>query len=233
MWLKHYKLNEEEQKLVDMSREEFNSYMMEHYSDLFKNRYAQEGQKVIYPMNFGFEIGQGWRHVLDSLCRKLKAIQDLTGVVCVFDQIKEKFGSARFYYHIESLESSKENVSGFSNEDILDDACGIIDVLVNHYEEYTEYVCEELGTNVHSGEKIQMGSWMYGMGIEGFEKWERESHPESCEDRIRMAKEYLERVGKLKEIKDKMYYLSMDELERIDKIVNEIQEERKARNDAV
>jgi len=229
MWLKHHKLNEHEQKLVDMSSEEFDSYMMKNYSEMFKNRDQQEGQKVIYPMNFGFEIGPGWRHVLDSLCKKLDVICNLTGVVCVFDQIKEKYGSSRFYYHIEPPESTEEKIVEFSDNDI----CAIIDVLVNHYEEYTDYICEELGTNVHPGDKIQMGTWVYGMGIEGFEKWERESHPESCEDRIKMAKEYLEVVEKKKHIKENLYYLSIDELDRIDKVVNEIEEERSARKDAV
>jgi len=222
MWLQHYKLSEDEQKLLDMSKKDFDSYMMENYADMFVNRHAKEGQTVIYPMNFGFEIGPGWRHILDDLCRRLKAIQDLTGVVCVFDQIKEKYGTARFYHHIENKEEGID-------KSIFD----IIDCLVSHYEEYTDYVCEELGTNVDPNKKIQMGSWIYGMGIEGFEKWEREAHPESAEDRIKIAKEYLESVEKRIDIKEKMYYFSMDELKEVDKVVEDIVEKRKARKDAV
>ena len=224
MLLRHYSLNEDEQKLVNMSVGEFDSYMMENYADMFRNRNVKEGQEVIYPMNFGFSIGPGWRHVLDSLCRKLKFIQELTGLICVFDQIKEKYGSARFYYHVEASEDGAQD-----NKDLAD----IVDDLVHLYEEYTDYVCEELGTNIDPDEKVQMGSWMYGMGIEGFEKCERKHNSEYSDKRIEMAKRGLESAKKRKEIKKSMYYFDMSELEELEKVVNEISKKRKAKNELV
>jgi len=201
MWLKHYKLNEQEQKLVDMSREEFDKYMMSNYADMFKQRYLEKDQKIILPMNFGFEIGPGWHHVLDSLCSKLKIIQDLTGYVCVFEQIKEKYGGARFYYHTELVDKNKPSLQG-------DQIVNIIDDLVSMYEEYCDYVCEELGTNIDAEEKVQVGSWYYGMGIEGFKKWTKEAFPESSDARIKAAEEDLEYRKKRREIKEKLYELS-------------------------
>jgi len=217
MWLKHYKLNDHEQKLIDMPQEEFDKYMMSNYADMFKNRIVREGQEVIYCMNFGFEIGPGWRHVLDYLCSMLKVIQDLTGCVCVFDQIKEKFGGARFYHHVELMEGKEEP------QDIkqIDD---IIDNLVNLYEEYCDYVCEELGTNIEPKDKVVIGGWYYGMGIEGFKKiakgiWGKDTN------RIKIAEENLAKNQKRKAISQQLLILSDNELDKVEKMVQGIVQE--------
>ncbi len=214
MWLSHYSLKENEQKLVDMSDEEFDKYMMSNYADMFIQRNAQEGQEVIVPMMFGFEIGKGWSHVLDNLCSKLKVIQALTGYVCVFDQIKEKFGGARFYYHIDRV---NKNIDAKDDDKAI---CKIIDDLVNLHENYCDYVCEELGTNIDPEEKVVVGRWYYGMGIEGFKKCAEKSWPDSFEDRIESAEKYLERRKKEHKIKNNFYELNDEELNNIDELVN-------------
>ena len=220
MWMKHYKLDEHEQKLLDMSREEFDKYMMENYPDQFKKRRVEEGQQVIYPMNFGFEIGKGWRHVLDSLCSKLKIIQGLTGYVCVFDQIKEKFGGARFYAHTELMEGKEESPDAKQIDDI-------IDTLVNRYEEYCDYVCEELGTNIHSEEKVTVGGWYYGMGIEGFKKSAKEAWPDTYENRIEMAEKNVARKQKEKHLREQMYRFTVEEIDVLNEMMEELIQKKK------
>ena len=213
MWLSHYKLNEHEQKLVDMSAKEFDEYMMSNYADMFKNRYEEEGQQVILPMNFGFEIGPGWRHVIDSLCRKLKLIKDLTGCVCIFDQIKEKYGGARFYHHVEGDDGGNRDAK------IAKTVCDIVENLVNSHEEYCDYVCDELGTNLHSGEKIVIGGWYYGCGIEGFKKVAPERWSSCADDRIKMAEMYLERKEKERKMKTDCHNLNDEELDLVCQLV--------------
>jgi len=213
MWLRHHKLNDHEQKLVDMPQEKFDKYMMSNYADMFKKRIMRDGQEVIYPMNFGFEIGPGWRHVLDSLCSKLSVIQGLTGCVCVFDQIKEKFSGARFYKHTELMEGKEES------QDIKQiDA--IIDNIVSLHEEYCDYVCEELGTNINPKDKVVIGGWCYGMGIEGFKKaWE------DSPDRIKIAEEYLAKNEKREEICQQLSMLNENELDKVGKMVQDMIQE--------
>jgi hypothetical protein len=215
MWLKHNKLNEHEQKLVDMTWEQFDKYMMSNYEHLFFGRKIQEGQEVLYPMNFGFEIGPGWRHVLDSLCSKLEIIRSLTGYVCVFDQIKEKYGGARFYYHIDATGLVEE-----ANKDRDNKICSIIDDLVSHYEEYCDYVCEELGTNVHPEDKIVIGNWYYGSGIDGFKKIAPERWGKYADERIKMAEEYVKIVETLKKIKSDLRKLNKEEIAEIEKFIS-------------
>ena len=210
MWMKHYKLNDNDQKLLNMSHEEFDRYMMENYSEMFPDRYAERGQKFILPMNFGFEIGKGWRHVLDGLCKKLKVIQEYFGAVCIFTQIKEKYGSARFYYNIKLLKEDSD-----LNKIIMD----MIDVLVSHAEEYTDYVCAELGTNIDPEEKIHMGSWIYDMGLEGFSQYIKRKSPEHAEKQIESAKCYVEKSKKKHDITSRMFYLNSEELDEIQSMI--------------
>ena len=227
MWMKHYKLNEHEQKLVDMSVKEFDDYMMSNYANMFKQRNAQEGQKIIHPMNFGFAIGPGWRHVLDSLCSKLKIIQDLTGHVCVFDQVKEKYGGARFYTHVERIGHVEKNEADDKKSSII---CDTIDSLVSMYEEYCDYVCEELGINISPEEKIIVGGWYYGMGIDGFKKTAKIIWKESSDDRIALAEKYLSRKSKEKKITGRFYDLNDDELEEINKTTTKMIERKRNEN---
>lgn len=215
MWLSHRELKEWETKLVDMSDEEFDVYMCTTYPNMFVHRHIKQGEGPILPMNFGFCIGAGWRHVLDTLCTRLKVLEDTFGVVCVFDQIKEKFGSARFYYHVTYTEEADLNLP-------LDNVNEIIEVLVNYYESYTEYVCEELGTNVNPDEKIVAGSWMYGCGIEGFTKRCNEmckDKPEVAEERIKVAQKNLDWQNEIKDVRRNLCYLDEDGLNLVKDLI--------------
>ncbi len=225
MWQKHYKLNEHEKKLLDMTSDQFDDYMVENYPEMFTNRYPQPDQKIIVPMNFGFEIGKGWRHVLDKLCQEVKVLQNTFNFTLVFDQIKEKYGSARFYYSI----IYPENVDITPQDKMVTE---IVELIVSHYEEYTDYVCEQLGINVNPEDKIKMGGWYYGMGLEGFIQateecdWIDENKKNS---RKELALEYCERNKILKSLKDKLYYMNQEDLQELLNITEEKIKEKSQR----
>jgi hypothetical protein len=214
MWLKHYKLNEHEEKLLNMSRNEFDDYMLSKYPNQFKNRIKKENDKYIMPMHFGFEIGKGWRHVLDSLCSKLQLIEDKMGVICVFEQIKEKFGSARFYFTEELKEGIELNETDFQS------ICNIINDLVNYYSEYCDYICDELGTNLKPNEKIIAHGWYYGCGIEGFL-----NRFSDCQKKIDIANESYKIQCKINSIKDNVHMLCEEDLQEIEELINRRKEE--------
>lgn len=130
-------------------REELDKKLVENYPHMFQNRYKSMQETC---MCWGFECGDGWYHILDSLCANIehhvkwkrdnrardhlrnRAIkrgrEALTKWLCgdripsvwdeerideylergcqeptpkvhrvVVDQVKEKFGGLRFYYH--------------------------------------------------------------------------------------------------------------------------------------
>ena len=227
MWLKHRTLSEYEQKLVNMSVEQFDDYMMANYPDMFKQRRPEEGSKIILPMHYGFAIGPGWSHVLDSLCSKLQIIQDWTGHVCVFDQIKEKYGEARFYYHIErNIEPNNSDHS--DNSDETKTICDIISSLVNSHEEYCSYICDELGINVDPNEKVMVGRWCYGSGIEGIRQFATQQWGDAGDSRIKTAEEYIIRKKEEEAIRELFHDLSNNEISELHQTVSEmIQEPQK------
>ena len=138
MWLKHSKLNEHETKLLNMNLEQYTEYMLTTYKDIFGDYHKPMSETC---MCWGFDINKGWYHVLDTLASKLKVIYDMTGILCRFDQVKEKFVGARFYYHTEfppkpAIDNKTLNVW----DDIISD-------LVSMYEEYCDYIDDKTGCN--------------------------------------------------------------------------------------
>lgn len=55
-----------------------------------------EGNPYAFPM-WGFECGLGWYFIIDEALTMYKAIYEATGSYPIIDQIKEKFGTMRFY----------------------------------------------------------------------------------------------------------------------------------------
>lgn len=67
----------------------------------------------------GFYIGEAWIPLVDKLCQK---IVDILGPddTCIVDQVKEKFGGLRFYYH----SNKYDEINLFVRE--CEDACELI-----------------------------------------------------------------------------------------------------------
>ena len=89
-------------------------------------------------MCWGIETGDGWYDILDHLCRKLTVIQQELGVVIRADQVKEKFGTLRFYF---TAETSHELWT-----DIIED-------VVDKAEAQSATICEECGSWGRLGHK--------------------------------------------------------------------------------
>lgn len=71
----------------------------------FMERNPLKNPKVIDDLYgaFGMEFGDGWYQLMDDLCQEIADAFQAEGqeVNIVIDQIKEKYGSLRFYYHFE------------------------------------------------------------------------------------------------------------------------------------
>lgn len=152
MLIGHYNLNEHEQKLVNMSRKEYTKYMLEKYPNMFGDYHKPMSETC---MCWGFDIGNGWYHVLDSLCEKLKEIEKFTGIKARFVQIKEKFGTACFYNYTEAVETQNDSIN-------FKVWYSIIDVLINRYEDYCDHIDDITGRSCKPSDKIIVGGWWYG-----------------------------------------------------------------------
>jgi hypothetical protein len=86
-------------------------------------------------MHWGMECDDGWYDLLNSLLKKLDYLSNHSGVQVVADQIKEKFGTLRFYYS--TIAKSDLNLDPVVDEIISD--------VVSSAERRSAYVCEKSG----------------------------------------------------------------------------------------
>lgn len=134
-------------------REELDKLLCEKYPKMFVNRNADMKETA---MCWGFEHGDGWFNIIDHLCHNIQSHIDWKNGQCerllkdnpynqkipnevaqvVVDQVKEKFGTLRFYYH-----------GG-------DDA---IDGMVRMAESMSAVMCETCGAPA----KRRGGGWIY------------------------------------------------------------------------
>lgn len=72
--------------------------LWEKYPIMFSGRFLSIQQSLI---PFGFECDDGWYKIIDELCETICSLIEGTDIKVTADQVKEKFGGLRFYYHTE------------------------------------------------------------------------------------------------------------------------------------
>ena len=106
-------------------KKELDELLCQKYPLIFANRYLPMNETA---MCWGFDCGDGWFNIVDQLCsniqhhidwknKKEKVVEQV-----VADQIKEKFGTLRFYYsggdeHIAGMVAMAESMSSVTCED--------------------------------------------------------------------------------------------------------------------
>ena len=119
-------------------REELDKQLCEKYPKIFANRHSPMTETC---MCWGFECGEGWYNIIDKLCGNIQShidwrnsqrerllesnpynvkIPDYVPQV-VASQVKEKFGTLRFYYeggddYVFGVVSMAESMSGVTCE---------------------------------------------------------------------------------------------------------------------
>jgi hypothetical protein len=89
---------------------ELETQLFETYHKIFKEKDLPETQTC---MCWGVSCGDGWFTLLDKLCAWLQFQTDKNAYPqVVADQVKEKFGTLCFYYHLEDTEASLKNQEG-------------------------------------------------------------------------------------------------------------------------
>lgn len=79
-------------------KEELQNKLYEKYPEIFGDRTKPMTETC---MCWGITTDDGWYHIIDNLCEDLMRIQEEYDVITIADQVKEKYGSLRFYYHTE------------------------------------------------------------------------------------------------------------------------------------
>lgn len=113
--------------------------LCEKYPKIFADRYKPMTETA---MCWGIDVGDGWYQIIDSLCGQIQHHIDWQNrntekvAQVIADQVKEKFGGLRFYYH-----GGDDYISG----------------LVSMAESWAANTCETCG-NVG---KLRNRGWMY------------------------------------------------------------------------
>jgi hypothetical protein len=129
---------------------EHDDYLVTTYPILFQERNASIMQT---PMGFGFECGDGWFKLLDDASRQLEFLNNLSkehnlGYEVVAAQVKEKFGTLRFYLDFnETEEAKKEDGSTWYD---------IVHSIIRATENRSEVTCEDCGKR---GQTKSHGGW--------------------------------------------------------------------------
>jgi hypothetical protein len=106
-------------------KQEHDEYLCRVFPKLFAERELDHTQTA---MCWGFECGDGWFNILNHLCQNIQHHIDWankkeeTVPQVVVEQVKEKFGTLRFYYrggddYISGLVAMAESMSGVTCEE--------------------------------------------------------------------------------------------------------------------
>jgi len=98
---------------------EWKNTLADKYPKLYRN-YGADPVKSC--MAWGFSVGDGWRGILEELSAKITAL-DPKGFV-IADQVKEKFGGLRFYYHVNADDANQAQVLFEKVEKLVGEASG-------------------------------------------------------------------------------------------------------------
>lgn len=143
-------------------RKELDDQLVSKYPEIFRNRHGDPRQTLMY---FGFDCGDGWYDLIDLLCKAIQSYIDQNAecVQVVAAQVKEKFGSLRFYYN-----GGDEYVAG----------------LVSFAEIMSIGICEFCGTNQNVTKRME--GWIRHLCSECARKEGKRKHLENINAQLDM-----------------------------------------------
>lgn len=130
--------------------------MTKEKTDALYRKYPEIFREHTLPMTetcmcWDFECGDGWYGIIDALCCRLMLIKEQRGVRTVATQVKEKFGTLRFYFKLEmSIDKPVDGLEKINER---------IHSLVNSFELMSGHVCEQCGTTLNVNTHT-IGGWI-------------------------------------------------------------------------
>jgi len=116
-------------------KKELEDKLFEKYPKIFRQKDLSMKESC---MCWGIECGDGWYKLIDYICFSLQFNVEHNRFPQVeATQIKEKFGTLRFYYAILPKEDDK----------YYESHCGQIDGIISFGELLSETICERCGSN--------------------------------------------------------------------------------------
>ena len=145
---------------------------MERFPILFQNK-DKSMRKTC--MCCGIEVPIGWYHILEQLCTILEFYNmEFTknyGIAIIADQVKEKFGTLRFYYTIRDVNKDGISEELMDCEDRVPDGEKkrriavdylemLADQIISEADNMTENTCARCGTPLDKNNKVVTQGWI-------------------------------------------------------------------------
>ncbi len=153
-------------------REELELKLVKKYPIIFKD---YKGDMRETCMAWGIATGDGWYDIINDLCQTITKIIGKKDFKVIADQVKEKFGGLRFYYHMDFEPNIFDGVRGAYAKFMCHNLWGIaynktiefkkkfyktipekIDDAVTHAEHLSYITCETCG----APGKRRSGGWI-------------------------------------------------------------------------
>lgn len=126
-------------------------------------------------MCWGIDCPKGWWHILDQLCTALEfhnmEFKEKYGIAIVADQVKEKFGTLRFYYTIRDVDKDGVVVEACAEDTRVADeenrrriVIEYLEMLADKYIEEAENLtfntCARCGIPLDEENKVETKGWI-------------------------------------------------------------------------
>jgi hypothetical protein len=129
-------------------------YLTKTYPTLFRDRHGDIRSTC---MCWGFEVADGWFRIIDDACKQLEWLnKEFPEIVIIADQIKEKYGTLRFYKHVERAGEVDEHDSTSVERERLVHIFDIANCITDYAEHRSECICENCGSQ---SAKLRTDGW--------------------------------------------------------------------------
>ena len=155
--------------ISDKVKENGYAGFMERFPILFQNKDKPMTETC---MCFGIECPKGWYYILEQLCNELEYSNlDYVakwGMAIVAEQVKEKFGTLRFYFDVRNVDSNGKIDNEHQNCKLNDVQSKIVSEhiymfaqhLINEAEHMTEETCADCGIPLTPDNKVETKGWI-------------------------------------------------------------------------
>ena len=155
--------------ISDKIKENGYSGFMERFPILFQNKDKPMTETC---MCWGIECPKGWYYILEQLCNELEYSNlDYVakwGMAIVAEQVKEKYGTLRFYFDVRNVDSNGKIDNEHQNCKLNDVQSKIVSEhiymfaqhLINEAEHMTEDTCANCGKPLTPDNKVETEGWI-------------------------------------------------------------------------
>ena len=155
--------------ISDKIKENGYSGFMERFPILFQNKDKPMTETC---MCFGIECPKGWYYILEQLCTELEYsnMESVAkwGMAIVAEQVKEKFGTLRFYFDVRNVdftgkidfEHKNDTLNDVTDKIVYDHLDMFAQHLINEAERMTEDTCANCGEPLTPDNKVETKGWI-------------------------------------------------------------------------